>query len=175
MQVSQYKDMAKQYCTAINDTLIKKVADILENIPDDGTDPLSYTRDWLEGKNVPVCELTKQASQEEVVKALKELSLKDAAGHDHLTTRLIKSMREPLACIMTHLVNTCFKHDRMPFGCKLAKILPLYKKGDRFDATNYRPVAVLLSMSKVILKVVVSRLKKLLVITRMHTELLIGV
>ena len=139
MQVSQYKDMAKQYCTAINDTLIKKVADILENIPDDGTDPLSYTRDWLEGKNVPVCELTKQASQEEVEKALKELSLKDAAGHDQITTRLIKSMREPLACIVTHLVNKSFEHDKFPLCWQLAKISPVYKKGDKFDARNYRP------------------------------------
>ena len=85
---------------AINDALIKKVEDILRDIPDDGTDALSYTRDWLEGKHVPVCELTKQASQEEVEKAMKELSTKDAAGHDNLTSKLIKSMREPLACLL---------------------------------------------------------------------------
>ena len=43
---------------------------------------------------------------------------------------------------------------------KLAKISPLYKSGDRFDAKNYRPVAVLPALSKVIEKIVISRLKR---------------
>ena len=145
---------------ALNDALIKKAQDILKEIPDEGIDPLSYTKSWLEGKNVPACALTREASQEEVEKALSELNITDAAGHEFLTTRLIKSMKEPLACLMTHLVNACFKTDRMPTIWKLAKISPLYKKGDRFEATNYRPVAVLPSMSKVIEKVVIGRLKK---------------
>ena len=68
-------------------------------------------------------------------------------------------MREPLACIMTHLVNKSFEHDKFPLCWKLAKISPLFKKGDKFDAKNYRPVAVLPSMSKVLEKVIVSRLK----------------
>ena len=144
---------------AINDEMIKKVKDILETIPDDGTDPLSYTREWLQDKHVPVLELTKTASQEEVEAALASLNITDAAGHDNLTTRLIKEMREPLACIMTHLVNQSFKYDKYPTAWKLAKISPLYKKGDKFDARNYRPVAVLPALSKVMEKVVIGRLK----------------
>ena len=148
-----------QVANALNDELIKKTKDILRDIPDDGVDPLSYTREWLADKVVPVVELTKPASQEEVEAAMADLSITDAAGHDNLTSRLIKSMRKPLSCLMTHMVNTSFKADKMPDVFKLAKISPLYKKGDRFKATNYRPVAVLPSMSKIIEKVVIGRLR----------------
>ena len=48
----------------------------------------------------------------------------------------------------------------MPLIWKLAKISPLFKGGDKFDAKNYRPVAVLPAMSKVIEKIVFGRLKK---------------
>ena len=149
-----------EVANAINDALIEKVKTILAGINDDGTDPLSYTKAWLADKNVPELELTKQATQEEVEAALADLAITDAAGHDHLTSRLIKSMRPVLGCLMTHLINASFKKDKMPDVWKLAKISPLYKKGDRFDATNYRPVAVLPSMSKVIEKVVIGRMKR---------------
>ena len=48
----------------------------------------------------------------------------------------------------------------MPLLWKLAKISPLFKGGDKFDAKNYRPVAVLPAFSKIIESVVFSRLKK---------------
>ena len=51
-----------EVANAIKDVLLKKVEDILNGIPDDGTDPLSYTEKWLEGKNVPVCQLTTRAT-----------------------------------------------------------------------------------------------------------------
>ena len=144
---------------AIQDVLLKKVEDILSGIPDDGTDPLSYTKRWLEGKNVPTCQLTTRATYEEVEAAMKSLRSTDAAGHDELTTRLIKFMAEPLACVMTHLVNLSFEKETFPDVFKLAKISPLFKKGDKFDAKNYRPVAVLPAMSKVVEKIVITRLK----------------
>ena len=42
----------------------------------------------------------------------------------------------------------------------MAKISPLYEKGDKFDARNYPPVAVLSAMSKVLEKVIIGWLKK---------------
>ena len=60
---------------AIQDELMKKVKDILRDIPEDGTDPLSYTREWLKGRHVPVLELTKQATQEEVEESLASLNI----------------------------------------------------------------------------------------------------
>ena len=58
---------------------------------------------------------------------------------------------------MTHLVNLSFEKETFPDVFKLAKISPLFKKGDKFDAKNYRPVAVLLAMSKLIKKIVITR------------------
>ena len=143
-----------------NEILIKKVKDILAGIPDNGDDPLEYTRKWLEGKELNECDLTEDVEWEEMLEAMAELNVTDAAGHDEITTRLIKHMRYALAPVMCHLINRCFEHNKMPLLWKLAKISPLFKGGDRFDAKQYRPVAVLPAMSKVIEKIVIKRLKK---------------
>ena len=33
---------------------------------------------------------------------------------------------------------------------KIAKVIPLFKKGDVFDAGNYRPISLLSSLSKIL-------------------------
>ena len=138
----------KPVADAVNNQLIQKVKDILAGIPDTGEDPLEYTRRWLADKTVPTVELTEKVEHDEVLEAMASLNITDAAGHDQLTTRLIKRMRFLLACPMTKLINHCFKYDIMPTVWKLAKISPLFKSGDKFDPKNYRPVAILPAMEK---------------------------
>ena len=148
----------KQVADAVNKELNKKVKDILSIIPA-GIDPMSFTRDWLADKVFPEVDLTRPVTQEDVEEAIKSLNITDAAGHDDLTTRLVKCMGGYLAPILTHLINLCFEQDRMPTVFKLAKISPLFKSGDKFNARNYRPVAVLPALSKIVERVVFSRLK----------------
>ena len=148
----------KQVADAVNKELNKKVKDILSGIPA-GIDPMSFTRDWLADKVFPEVDLTRPVTQEDVEEAIKSLNITDAAGHDDLTTRLVKCMGGYLAPILTHLINLCFEQDRMPTVFKLAKISPLFKSGDKFNARNCRPVAVLPALSKIVERVVFSRLK----------------
>ena len=43
---------------------------------------------------------------------------------------------------------------KFPDSCKIAKLKPIYKKGSLTEASNYRPICLLLLMSKVIEKVI---------------------
>lgn len=45
---------------------------------------------------------------------------------------------------------------------KIAKIIPIYKSGDKNDIQNYRPISVLPTLSKVLERVVYSRLAEYL-------------
>ena len=132
--------------------------DILSSIPA-GLDPMSYTREWLSDKVFHEVDLTKEASNKEVEEAIRSLSITNAAGHDNITTRLVKCLGGYIAPVMTHLINLCFEHDRMPTVFELAKISPLFKFGDKFYARNYRPMAVLPALSKVIERIVFGRLQ----------------
>ena len=149
----------KEVADAVNDELMKKIRDILDHLPPSGVDPLDYTRSFLAGREIPEVEITRSVDEAEVAAAIDHLNITDAAGHDHLTTRLVKSMKSVLTPVLTHLINLCFDQDKMPVLWKLAKISPLFKGGDKFNARNYRPVAVLPALSKVIERVVFSRLQ----------------
>ena len=45
-----------------------------------------------------------------------------------------------------------------PDCMKIVKVVPLYKSGDKRNASNYRPISLLPCLSKVIEKLVYSRL-----------------
>ena len=54
---------------------------------------------------------------------------------------------------ITHMINQCIRTNKWPNKWKLNKIIPLYKnKGDRTDVSNFRPVALLSPISKVVEK-----------------------
>ena len=52
----------------------------------------------------------------------------------------------------------CFIHGIFPNMLKIARITPIYKKGEISDISNYRPIAVLPYMSKIIEKCLCNRL-----------------
>ena len=46
-------------------------------------------------------------------------------------------------------MNECIKSCTFPQCFKIAKVTPLYKKGDKKDPQNYRPISLLSSLSKI--------------------------
>ena len=70
-------------------------------------------------------------------------------GIDQIPIFLIKyiafSIKEPLATI----INNCFVPGTFPDLLKKAKVIPVFKKGDRHSANNYRPVSILPAVSKI--------------------------
>ena len=57
-----------------------------------------------------------------------------------LIIKYIKSEIEPF---ISHLFNSCLSEDIFPGVLKIAKVLPLYKKGNKNDNKNYRPISLL--------------------------------
>ena len=62
---------------------------------------------------------------------------------------LQKSKLQVCFFLKTFLVNQSFATGVFPEKLKLAKIIPVYKKNDKFLIENYRPISILPSISKV--------------------------
>ena len=105
--------------------------------------------------NKPDCELHfDQISVSDVNKIIDNLSSKTSCGFDDISLKLLKFLKPVLATPITIIINQMLNTGIFPYKLKVAKIKPLYKKGDTSNFNNYRPISLLPSISKIFEKVI---------------------
>ena len=93
-------------------------------------------------------------SENTILNILKNTNVSKETGLDNLSGHFLKDGTEVLAKPITDLCNLSFASGKLPDSCKRAKLKPMYKKGSLTEASNYRPISLLLLISKVIEKVI---------------------
>ena len=73
---------------------------------------------------------------------------------------ILKRIHNSIAPILCKIINSSFQNSVFPDSLKIANISPIFKQGDPHDVSNYRPISVLSSFSKIVEKCMLSRLWK---------------
>ena len=132
----------------MNNYFVDKVTSIRSNLPRQTDDPLKTVRNIMAGQT-PVFSLT-CVHPETVKKIILGLKNSKASGVDNIDTFIIKLMVNDILPAVTHIVNLSIQQAAFPSLYKKAKVIPLLKKDDPLTPKNYRPVAILCIVSKVI-------------------------
>ena len=98
------------------------------------------------------------ASTHEIEKIIKSLKSKNTGGCDEISTRILKLSTPYIISPLTYISNAILNTGTFPDRLKYTIIKPIFKKGDDQDKTNYRPISLLTSFSKVIEKLIYARL-----------------
>ena len=96
-------------------------------------------------------------SEDFVTAELKLLSRNKSPGPDELNPSLLKDGAPFLSAPLTHLLNASLKTGHSPKDWKRARITPIFKTGDKLSVKNYRPIAVLSHLMKILEKAVYSQ------------------
>ena len=97
-------------------------------------------------------------SSDEIITTTVQCKSKTSEDYNSLSMNVIKYIIKTVVKPFEHICNLSFKTGVVPDGMKIAKIIPLYKSGDKQLFTNYRPVALLPQFSKIIEKLFCKRL-----------------
>jgi predicted CopG family antitoxin len=95
---------------------------------------------------------------QEIYKTVASLKNKRSSGSDGITNDFIKKVNQSICIPLCIIFNKSFEEGVFPTAMKLAKVVPLYKSGNKCDVSNYRPISLLPVMSKVLEKLVHKRL-----------------
>ena len=96
-------------------------------------------------------------SELEINKIINKLENKNSYGYDQISNKLIKELCLVISHPLTIVFNKSLEEGKFPELMKQADTIPLYKTKSTEDCNNYQPISLLLTMSKILEKLVYSR------------------
>ena len=89
------------------------------------------------------CKLSSiQVSKKGVLKLLENINVNKAPGPDQIPGKLLRIIAEEIHEVLTVLFQKSLDHGSVPEDWKTALITPLFKKADKNDVQNYRPISL---------------------------------
>ena len=104
--------------------------------------------------------LFKAVTEEEIGNIINSLKPKVSPGIDSISNKLLKEVKEAIVIPLTKIINQMLITGVFSNLLKNSKVIPLYKKHDNTNMSNYRPIALLPSISKIFEKVILLQLTK---------------
>ena len=97
-------------------------------------------------------------TEEYVSKLIDQMKSKTSRGVDDLSNKLLKDIKDEIVPPLTVMINHCLNSGIFPDKLKVAKVMPVYKKCEKYLFNNYRPISILPSVSKVFERVMHNQL-----------------
>ena len=123
----------------------------MKKIPRTKKSPLDY----LSSRNL---NSFSAVSPNEVQNIIGSLKSGKAVGPYSIPIFLLKLPSQYISFPLSDIINSSFVNGIFPDLLKLAKVVPLYKKQSPNDPNNYRPISLLSVFSKIIEKLMYTRL-----------------
>ena len=146
---------ARTVAEHINSFFIEKVLKIREGLK---AVPPSFDMCWkiMRGKT---CHLSlKHVSVIQIKKLLKNLKNTKSTAVDELDNFSIKISSDIIAQPLHHIITLSIMQCKFPTSWKFSKIVPIHKKDSLLESKNYRPVAILSPLGKILERVIFEQL-----------------
>jgi hypothetical protein len=143
----------KEICDAFNNFFLNIGSTLDKNIPSSQVNPLSFMKGQYNDSL-----FLKPVTDDELILIIKNLKSNASPGWDSITVESIKKTHQDILFPLIHLLNLSLSQGVFPIELKLASVVPIFKSDNRSKFSNYRPVSVLPSISKIYERVFYNRL-----------------
>jgi hypothetical protein len=98
----------------------------------------------------------------EISDSISQLQIKKTIDVNGMSTHILSKFSLCLSVPLKHVLSLSFVNGIVPNQLKIAKVIPVFKSGDRRLIENYRPISLLYVFSKVFEKILHNRLTSFL-------------
>ena len=135
----------KKMAQLFNEHYAKVGSDIEKKIPK----PLKEFHHYLRNIQVKDSFFLNPASPQEIFDIILSFDLKKSLCPNSIPIYILKISNNFLSAALAEIINLSFKTGIFPDLCKLAKVIPIFKKDDPLLCINYRPISLLSIYSKI--------------------------
>lgn len=125
------------------------------------TDNLKKFTDYI-SKNVKESIYFYPTDKYEIHTIITNLKNSNSFGHDKISNKLIKQISAEISTPLETIFNKSLQEGAFPKTFKHAHIIPIHKQGNKHELSNYRPIALLCCLSKILEKIIFKRVYKFL-------------
>ena len=91
-----------------------------------------------------------------VLKLLRDLQPAKAAGPDNISPRVLKELCDVIATPLTAIFRKSLAEGVVPKDWRHSNVTPIFKKGQKYDPANYRPISLTCIASKLMEHIICS-------------------
>jgi hypothetical protein len=88
-------------------------------------------------------------TEDDVIKAFKQLKPKLTTGPDKIPAFIVRDCMYVFVRPLTRIFNLILNSGKFPSQWKTSRIYPVYKKGEKSEINNYRPIAIICNFAKI--------------------------
>ena len=152
-----YKNDPIEIANAFNDYCINVGTNITLSNNDSNTfNQMAYQK-YLHTPSDTQCKFVR-ITEMDVLQLINKMDNKSSSGHDGISNRILKSIKNIICKPIALIINQMIETGVFPTSLKIAKTIPLYKKGDPHMPSNYRPISLLPTISKIFERVIYNQL-----------------
>ena len=126
------------------------------NIPNNSIPFTNYLKD-----SIPNSCVFWNTDVKEVICITTQCENKKSAGYDEIPMSLLRLTIDAIAPALVIIFNMALSTGFFPDNLKIAKVIPIYKTGDKDSLNNYRPISLLPSVSKILETIIQIRMLSL--------------
>ena len=93
----------------------------------------------------------------EVLDVINTFKKNKSLGPNSIPNNILSFISNDISPLISKLINLSFETGEFPTTRKLAKVIPVHKKGSQVDLDNYRPISLLSNINKIFEKVMYGR------------------
>ncbi len=98
----------------------------------------------------------------DIIDIVSKMKAKPSIDNNNISSKLMKESISYTSEPLCHILNLSLSTGIVPDSMKIARVIPIFKNGDKSDFNNYRPISILPAFSKILEKIVAKKLMKFL-------------
>lgn len=124
-----------------NTFFVNIAENVVQSLPVTQSDPVEYVRLYMSDRDTVSFQF-KEVSYNNVRDVISKMKNSPSKDFYHLNTKIIKTLKHIIVVPLTKLINQCIQSNKFPCCLKIARVVPVHKKGSYDDVGNYRPISV---------------------------------
>ena len=101
-------------------------------------------------------------TQSEIENIINSFNPRKATGPNSIPSDILQVLKKDISYPLSVIFNTSFSASVYPDLLKIAKTIPIYKKGSKLTISNYRPISLLSNLNKILVKLMFNRVYRFL-------------